>query len=327
MKIAIDAMGGDRAPQAPVQGTLAAARELSTTEFLLVGRERDILAEARELPHNVRIVAAAGVIAANAEPVRSVRRQTDSSLVVCTALVRDGLADGMVSAGNTGAFMVAGLLIVGRMEGILRPALATVLPTFAGRGALLLDAGANTDSSAQHLLQWAAMGQAYMRLTEGLAKPRVGLLNIGAEAGKGNELCKAAYPLLQDACPDFVGNVEARDLLQGVCDVIVCDGFVGNVLVKFYEGVGLGLLDSLKKMFLATPVTKLAALALKGGLRTFRTRFDYAEYGGGPFLGVRGVLVKAHGSSNARAFEMALRQAHRMQSAGLAGALEESLRT
>ena len=326
MKIAIDAMGGDHAPQAPVQGALAAARELSATEFLLVGREQDILAEARELPHNVRIVAAADVIAANAEPVKSVRRQKDSSLVVCTSLVRDGLADGMVSAGNTGAFMVAGLLVVGRMEGIERPALAAVLPTFAGRGALLLDAGANTDSSAQHLLQWATMGQAYMRLTEGIENPRVGLLNIGAEAGKGNELCKAAYPLLQDACPGFVGNVEARDLLRGVCDVIVCDGFVGNVLVKFYEGAGLGLLQSLKQMLLASPVTKLAALTLKGGLRTFRSRFDYAEYGGGPFLGVRGVLVKAHGSSNARAFEMALRQAHRMQSAGLVGALEEYLR-
>ena len=327
MKIAIDAMGGDHAPQAPVQGTLAVAREFGDTEFLLVGREADILAEAREIPHNVRIVAAADVIAANAEPVRSVRRQKDSSLVVCTSLVRDGLADGMVSAGNTGAFMVAGLLIVGRMEGIERPALAAVLPTFTGREALLLDAGANTDSSAQHLLQWATMGQAYMRLTEGLEKPRVGLLNIGAEAGKGNELCKAAYPLLRDSCPGFVGNVEARELLRGVCDVIVCDGFVGNVLVKFYEGVGLGLLDSLRQLFLASPVTKLAALALKGGLQTLRSRFDYAEYGGGPFLGVRGVLVKAHGSSNARAFEMALRQALRMQSAGLVEALEDSLRS
>ncbi len=325
MRVAIDVMGGDHAPKAPVLGAIQAARELKDAEFILVGKESEIQVYTRDLPDNVRIVHANDVIASTAEPVKSVRRQKESSLVVCTSMVRDGEADAMVSAGNTGAFMVAGLFVVGRMEGIDRPALAAMLPTFNDQGVLLLDAGANTDSTPNNLAQWAHMGQAYMRLTHHMTRPRVGLLNIGSEPGKGNELCKATYELLESGCVDFVGNVEARELLNGACDVVVCDGFVGNVLVKFYEGAGIGLLDSLKQMFLATPLTKIAALSMRGGLKTFRSRFDYAEYGGGPFLGVRGVLVKAHGSSNERAFEMAVRHAYKMQSGGLIQALERSL--
>ncbi|PWI57349.1 phosphate acyltransferase PlsX [Sulfoacidibacillus thermotolerans] len=325
MRVAIDAMGGDHAPKAPVLGTIEAARKLKDAEFVLVGKESEIRLYAHDLPDNVKIMHASDVIAPHAEPVKSVRRQKDSSLVVCTSLVRDGQADAMVSAGNTGAFMVAGLFVVGRMTGIERPALAAMLPTFKGKGVLLLDAGANTDSSPKNLVQWAQMGQAYMRLTHQMAKPRVGLLNIGSEPGKGNELCKTAYGMLENTCTDFIGNVEARELLNGVCDVVVCDGFVGNVLVKFYEGAGIGLLDSLKQLFLATPLTKLAALSMRSGLKAFRSRFDYAEYGGGPFLGVRGVLVKAHGSSSSRAFEMAIRHAYKMQSGGLIQDLERSL--
>ncbi len=325
LKIAIDAMGGDLAPRAAMEGTVLAAREFSRSEFVLVGREPDLAKEEIALPGNVSILHAEGVIETASEPVRSVRRQRDSSLVVSTELVRDGVVDGMVSAGNTGAFMVSGLLNVGRMPGMDRAALGVLLPTFAGRGMLLLDAGANTDCNETHLLQFARMGQAYVRLTQDVAEPRVGLLNIGSEQGKGNELCKAAHPLLASGVPSFVGNVEAREMLMGVCDVVVCDGFVGNVLVKFFEGVGQGLLSSLRSIFTASALTRLAALPLAGGLREFRRRFDYVEYGGAPFLGVRGVLVKAHGSSSARAFVSVIRQAHRMHESGLVRALEDEL--
>ncbi len=325
MIIAIDAMGGDHAPKAPVEGALLAAKEHPDTTFLLVGRDSEIRPLLKKQPSNVEILPANDVIDPGAEPVRSVRRQKDSSLVVCTNLVREGKADAMVSAGNTGAFMVAGLLIVGRMEGIERPALAAMLPTFSGKGVLLLDAGANADCTPHQLVQFAKMGQAYMRFTNQVEDVRTALLNIGTEAGKGNELSKASYPLLESACTHFVGNVEARDLLNEVCDVVVCDGFVGNAILKFYEGVGAGLSKLLKELFLNSFWSKLAALMLSGGLRRFYKRFDYAEYGGGPFLGVRGVLVKAHGSSKSRAFEVAILQAHKMVSSGLIHALEQDL--
>lgn len=325
VRIAVDVMGGDHAPQAPVAGVLRAASGLPDTEFVLVGDKALIMKTIGSLPERVAVRHTTEVIESGAEPVRSVRRLRDSSLVVCTHMIRDGEADAMVSAGNTGAFLVAGLLVLGRMPGIERPALAAFLPTFRGNGAILLDAGANTDCTPDHLVQFAAMGRAYMHLARGCARPRVGLLNIGAEEQKGNELTKAAYPLLKERFEDFVGNVEARDVLQGTCDVVVCEGFVGNVLVKFYEGVGVGLLDAIKGLFYESWVTKLAALPLRKGLRAFRKRFDYAEYGGGPFLGVRGVLVKAHGSSNAHAFEMALRQARTMKVSGLVAAIEQEL--
>lgn len=325
MRIAVDAMGGDLAPRAPAEGAILAAAEFSDTEFLLVGREGDIRSLGLSLPANVTIMHAPSVIDGDAEPVRSVRRQKDSSLVVCTSLVRDGQCDAMISAGNTGAFMVAGLLVVGRMEGMDRPALAAMLPTFSGQGVLLLDAGANMDCTEAHLAQFARMGEAYAQLTMGVQHPRVGLLNIGAEENKGNEVCKAAYPLLAKACRHFVGNIEARDMLYDKCDVVVCDGFVGNVLVKFYEGVGMGLLGVLRGILTASPLTKLAVLPLKKGLNRFRSRFDYAEYGGGPFLGVRGVLVKAHGSSTPRAFVSVIRQAQRMHASGLVAALEREV--
>ena len=325
MKIAIDAMGGDLAPRAPVEGALRAAAQFPDAQFLLVGREPEIRGLGVPFPANVSVMHAADIIEADAEPVKSVRRQKQASLVVCARLVGGGEADAMISAGNTGAFMVAGLLLVGRMEGIDRPALAATLPTFSGRGMLLLDAGANMDSSEAHLVQFARMGQAYAQLASDLPRPRVGLLNIGTEPNKGNELCKAAHPLLADACPHFVGNVEARELLNDVCDVAVADGFVGNMLVKFYEGAGVGLLGEIRRILTATALTRLAALPLRAGLADFRRRFDYAEYGGGPFLGVRGVLVKAHGSATPRAFVSVVRQACRMHRSGLVRAMEREL--
>lgn len=309
MKLAIDAMGGDNAPGETVKGTVAAASRYSDLQLLLIGDEakiRPLLG--KSVPSNIEIVHAAEVIAADDEPVKAVRRKKDASLTVAARLVKEGRADGFVSAGNTGALMAVGLLLIGRIEGVERPALASVWPTFDGKGVLVLDVGANMDADPQHLLQYAKMGNLYAKHVLSVDHPRIGLLSVGTEPGKGNKLAKDAYPLFANGNFQFAGNVEARDILYGVCDVVVCDGFVGNVMLKLVEGVGLGMFDALKDVFMANALSKAAALALKPGLRQFKRKFDYAEYGGAPLLGVNGVCIKAHGSSNARAFEMAIHQ-------------------
>ncbi|GAX90404.1 phosphate acyltransferase PlsX [Effusibacillus lacus] len=309
MKLAIDAMGGDNAPEEIVKGSVQAAERYPDLELALVGDEpriKQLLGSGSS--RNIEIVHTTEIISADDEPVRAVRRKKDASMTVAARMVKEGLADGFVSAGNTGALMAAGLLIIGRIEGIERPALASVWPTFDGRGVLVLDVGANMDAEPLHLLQYAAMGNLYARYVLSVDKPRVGLLNVGTEPGKGNALAKAAYPMLEGKDFHFVGNVESREILNGVCDVVVCDGFVGNVMLKLIEGVGLGMFDALKEVFMAGTVSKLAALALKPGLKQFKKKFDYAEYGGAPLLGVNGVCIKAHGSSKARAFEMAIHQ-------------------
>lgn len=309
MKIAIDAMGGDNAPGVPVRATLKSAIQLPDVHFILIGDESVIRKIANEIPGNVEIHHTDVVISPNEEPVRAVRRKPDASLALAAKMVKDGQADVMMSAGSTGALVASGLLIVGRLAGIDRPALAPVLPTFDGSGVLLLDAGATMDADPQNLLQYAYMGVAYSRHVLDVAQPRVGLINVGTEAGKGNTLTKEAYPLLAQAPFDFVGNVEARDALNGVIDVAVCDGFVGNVMLKLVEGVGLGIFKQLKDTLTQSLTAKAAAFILKPSLRSFRDKFDYAEYGGAPFLGVKGGVMKAHGSSNERAWVMAISQA------------------
>nr|NNM90056.1 phosphate acyltransferase PlsX [Bacilli bacterium] len=325
VKIAVDAMGGDHAPTVPVKATLVSANEHQDTEFILVGDERTIQSHIDVMPSNVKILHAPDVIDQKAEPVKAVRRQKESSLVVCANMLKEQQVDGVISAGNTGAFMVSGLLIVGRIETIDRPALAVILPSFKGGGVLLVDSGANTDCSAHHLEQFARMGSAYMQLTEGRVNPRIGLVNIGSEAQKGDELSKTAYTLLTSTIEHFVGNVEGRELVHDVCDVAVCDGFVGNVLVKFYEGLGMGLEQSLRDMVKTTWRTKLAGYLLRSSFRQLFHRFDYAEYGGAPLLGVKGAMVKAHGSSNVRAYQVAIQQVYKMITSGVVHALEESL--
>lgn len=311
MRLAIDAMGGDNAPEEIVKGALAAAGRHPDMQLLLVGDETAIKAHlGSEVPSNIEIVHASEVIAADDEPVKAVRRKKDASLPVAARMVKEGRADGFVSAGNTGALMAAGLLLIGRIEGVERPALASVWPTFDGKGVLVLDVGANMDADAANLLQYAMMGNLYAKHVLSIEQPRIGLLSVGTEPGKGNKLSKDAYPLFETGNFNFVGNVESREILNGVCDVVICDGFVGNVMLKLIEGVGLGMFDALKDVFMAGTVSKLAALALKPGLKEFKKKFDYAEYGGAPLLGVNGVCIKAHGSSNARAFEMAINQAH-----------------
>lgn len=309
MRLAIDAMGGDNAPGEIVKGALQASEKYPDLELILVGNEPTIRAIlGNTVPSNIEIVHTTETIESDDEPVRAVRRKKNASLTMAARMVKEGVAEGFVSAGNTGALMAAGLLVIGRVEGIERPALASVWPTFAGKGVMVLDVGANMDAAPTHLLQYAVMGNLYAKYVLSVEKPRVGLLNVGTESGKGNILTKEAFPLFVNRNFHFVGNVESRDILNGVCDVVVCDGFVGNVMLKLAEGMGLGMFEALKEVFLANAVSKLAALTLKPGLKRFRKRFDYAEYGGAPLLGVNGVCIKAHGSSNARAFEMAIHQ-------------------
>lgn len=311
MRIAIDAMGGDHAPRTTVEGAYLAAREWKDAEIILVGDEEQIKRHmpSGAQPANIKIQHASDLIAPDDEPVRAVRRKKDASMVVAGRLIREGAADAMISAGNTGALMTTGLLIVGRINGIDRPALAPMLPTMDGNGVLALDLGANMDASPDNLLQYAVMGSIYRSKVHGLSKPRVGLLNVGSEAMKGNELTKQAYPLLEQAPIHFVGNVEARDVLQGTCDVLVCDGFAGNILLKSMEGTAGAIFSALKAEFTRTFMSKLAAAILKPGLSSFKKKLDYSEHGAAPLLGIDGLVLKSHGSSDANAIKNAVRQA------------------
>jgi glycerol-3-phosphate acyltransferase PlsX len=321
MRIAIDAMGGDLAPKANVEGALAAAAQWRDTEIILVGNEKELAPLLPTAPANLRIHHASEVILATDEPVKAVRRKKDASMVVAGNLVREREADAMISAGNTGALMTTGLLIVGRLRGIDRPALAPMLPTMDGRGVLALDLGANPDSTAENLQQYAMMGSLYQEKINGVAKPRVGLLNIGTEAMKGNELTKAAYPLLSQAPIHFIGNVEARDVLNANCDVIVCDAFAGNIMLKAMEGAANAIIGELKKEFTRTLITKLAAAVLKPRMKNLVKKMDYNEYGGAPFLGLNGLVLKCHGSSDANAVKNAVRQARIAVQNGLVAAI------
>lgn len=309
MRIAIDGMGGDNAPESNVEGALAAAREWPDTEIILVGDQARLAPLMKDKPSNLTLRHAGEVIEADDEPVRAVRRKKDASMVVAGRMIREGEADAMISAGNTGALMTTGLLVVGRMKGIERPALAPMIPTLDGKGVLALDLGANMDAKPEHLQQYALMGSLYREKVHGIAKPRVGLLNVGSEPGKGNELTKQAYPLLESLPIQFVGNVEARDVMNGVCDVLVCDGFAGNILLKSIEGTAGSLLSLLKEQFSQSLKTKLAAAMMMPQLRNLKSMMDYKEHGGAPLLGLSGLLVKSHGSSNGNAIKNGVRQA------------------
>ncbi|MGG2199606.1 phosphate acyltransferase PlsX [Paenibacillus validus] len=310
MRIAIDAMGGDHAPAAQVEGALLAAAEWSDTTVVLVGDSARIepLLQGRK-PANVEVRHASEIIEAEDEPVKAVRRKKDASMVIAGRMVKDREVDAMISAGNTGALMTTGLLVVGRIRGIERPALAPMLPSLDGEGVLALDLGANMDATPEQLVQYAIMGSIYRSKVHGLKEPRVGLLNVGTEAMKGNELTKAAYPLLEQAPVRFVGNIESRDILKKPCDVIVCDGFAGNIMLKSLEGAASVIFSVLKTEFTRTWYTKLAAAVVKKGIGQFRKKMDYNEHGAAPLLGVDGLVLKSHGSSNALAIKNAVRQA------------------
>lgn len=310
MRIAIDAMGGDHAPALIVKGALEAAIEWPDTQLLLVGDTALIeqnLGGAK--PSNVTIIHAEEVIGPDDEPVKAVRRKKTSSMVVAGQLVREGKAEAMLSAGNTGALMTTGLLVVGRIAGIERPALAPMLPTMDDVGVLALDLGANMDAKPEHLLQYGIMGSIYRTKIHGMASPRVGLLNVGTEAMKGNELTKAAYELLEAAPINFVGNVEANGVLTRQCDVLVCDGFSGNIMLKAMEGTASFLMGAIRDAFTSTMLTKAAALVVRPKVRQLKAKMDYKEYGAGQLLGVNGLVLKCHGSSDNRAVKNAVGKA------------------
>lgn len=310
MKIAIDAMGGDFAPKEMVAGAVAAAKENEDVQLLLVGDEAQIkmhLTEAQ--PSNLHIVHATEVIESEDEPVRAVRRKKDSSMVVAGKLVKDKEADAMLSAGNTGALMATGLLVVGRIPGIERPALAPLLPSLDGVGMLALDLGANMDATPEQLYQYAVMGSIYRERAQGMKAPRVGLLNVGTEDSKGNEVSKATYELLKQSELNFVGNVESKHMLERPCDVLVCDGFAGNIMLKSYEGAASVIFKQLKTSFTQSLMTKVAAAIMLPKLKGLKKTLDPNEFGGALLLGVNGCVMKIHGSSDARAVQAAVKQA------------------
>jgi len=325
MRIAIDAMGGDYAPKTNIDGAIEAAKQWSDVEIVLVGDANRLEPLIHTSLPNITIEHTDEIITADDEPVKAVRRKKNASMVVAGKMVRDKAVDAMISAGNTGALMVTGTLVVGRMNGIQRSALAPMLPTVDGKGVLALDLGANMDAAPENLLQYAIMGSIYREKVHGISRPRVGLLNVGTEETKGNELTKAAYPLLASAPIHFVGNVEARDVLNAECDVIVCDGFAGNILLKAMEGTANAIISALREQFTKNVLSKAAAAVLKPGLKQLFKKLDYTEHGAAPLLGLEGLVLKGHGSSDANAIKNAVRQARIAVKSNLVAAISSEI--
>jgi phosphate acyltransferase len=312
MTIAVDAMGGDHAPKAEVDGAIRAARALSV-KIILVGKQ-DILERelalhegAGELP--IEIQHASEQVTMEDSAAKAVRTKRDSSIRVAARLVRDGIAQGVVSAGNTGAAMATVKMVQGMIPGVDRPALASAFPTLKGTPVVVVDVGANVDCSPQMLAQFAIMGDIYSRVIFRTPRPRVGLLSIGEEEHKGNDLTRAATPLLKSLPIHFIGNVEGRDIYTGETDVIVCDGFIGNVALKVSEGLVDMIYQMLRQSLEATITRKIGYVLARTAFQDFKKRVDYSEYGGAPLLGVKGVCIITHGRSNANAIKNAIRVA------------------
>ncbi len=303
MRIILDGMGGDNAPAVIVEGAVEAAKEMEH-EIHIVGKAELIKAELAKYeynPNQIFVIDAQDVITNDEAPVRAVRSKKDSSIVKGIEMVKRNEGDIFISAGSTGALLAGGIFLLGRIQGIDRPALASIYPILGSEPSLLVDAGANTECKPNNLLEFGIMGNIYMEKVLGRKNPRVGLVNVGAEAAKGSTLTKSAYELLNHSGLNFVGNVEARELPAGVCDVIVTDGFTGNIVLKLTEGMALSILHVIKKKFTEGVRAKLGAALLLTKLGELKKEFDYSEYGGAPILGVRGPIVKMHGSSNANA--------------------------
>lgn len=308
MRIVLDGMGGDHAPAEIVKGAVEAAGLISH-EIAIVGKREAIEAELVKCKYsgsNITIVEADDVITMEDSPVKAIRRKPGSSMVVGLNLIKEGKGDLFISGGNTGALVVGSRMILDRIDGIDRPVLASIYPCLGGDPSLLVDAGASSEAKAHNLLEYGLMGSIYIEKVWKRQKPRVGLVNLGAEESKGTSVTKDAHQRLKMAPIHFIGNVEAREIPYGACDVIVCDGFVGNVILKLSEGLAMNILKVVKRKLLTNVKTKMAALLLKPQLEELKADFDYEEYGGAPILGVNGPVIKIHGSSTASAVKNAI---------------------
>lgn len=309
--VALDAMGGDYAPAETVKGAVNAVNSSDEIKVILVGKENQIKEELAKYEYDkndIEIVNATEIIDMGDVPTSAIKDKKDSSLVVAMKLVREGRADAVVSAGSTGAILVGGQLVVGRLKGIKRPPLAPFIPTTKGFS-LLIDCGANVDARPEHLVQFARMGSIYFENVMGKKNPTIGLLNIGTEEEKGNQLVKDTKPLLKE-CSDinYIGSIESREIVKGAADVIVCEAFVGNIVLKFFEGLALTLFDSLKQGLLSSLRTKIGTILIKPALKGLKKQFDTSSQGGAPLLGLKGLVVKAHGNSSAKEIEIAIKQ-------------------
>ena len=330
VRVAVDAMGGDHAPQAIVQGAVDALQARDNLFIFLAGREEAIRAELAKYTYpadRIQIVPAEEVIETGEPPVHAVRSKKNSSLVVALGLLRKGEADAFVSAGSTGAVLVGGQLFAVILKGVERAPLAPLIPTAKGN-ALLIDCGANVDARPSHLIQFARMGSIYMESIMGVKSPRVALVNIGAEEEKGNALVKETYPLLKE-CKDihFVGNIEARDIPAGQADVVVCEAFVGNVILKMYEGVGNAMIKKIKEGMMTSLRSKIGALLVKPALKATLKDFDVSQYGGAPLLGLKGLVVKSHGSSDANEIKNSILQCIQFKEQNISEKIKEHMNT
>ena len=333
MKIILDAMGGDHAPQAPVLGAIEAARTYGS-QITLVGRGEDILNVMKQngidtLPDGVEIANAEDVVDMHDDPANVIRKKPNSSMVVGLKMLAEGQGDAFISAGSTGALLTGATLIVKRVKGIRRAAMGPAMPNKAGGKTVILDCGANAECTPEFLLQFGLVGSLHAKATYGVENPKVGLLNIGTEDTKGSPLQKETYGLLQQASEkgllNFVGNVEARDVPLGAVDVVVCDGFAGNVLLKSIEGTAMFMGSLMSKMFKKSLLSKLAAAMVMKDIKAFKKLLDYREIGGTQFLGIQKPVIKAHGSSDQIAFHNAIRQAEEAASRNISAQLEEGL--
>lgn len=328
VRVVVDAMGGDYAPEIPVKGAVDALKENRDIHIYLTGIPEAVEQELKKYDYpreRMEVVAASQVIETAEPPVTAIRGKKDSSIVVGQTMVRKGEADAFVSSGSTGAVLVGGQVIVGRIKGVERAPLAPLFPTAKG-ASLLIDCGANVDARPSHLVQFAKMGSIYMENVVGVDEPKVAIVNIGAEEEKGNALVKETFPLLKE-CADinFVGSIEARDIPAGAADVVVCEAFVGNVILKLYEGVGMTLISQIKGSMMSSLRSKLGALLVKPALKGTLKRFDPSGYGGAPLLGLKGLVVKTHGSASADEIKHAIFQCQQFKEQRIADKIREHL--
>lgn len=310
MKIIIDAMGGDHAPEEIVKGAIAALSEYNM-KIVLVGDEnriKSLLSQEKADMERVEVIHATEIITNDDHPAQAIRKKKDSSMVIGMRMLKEGEGDAFISAGNTGALLAGGLFVVGRIRGVDRPALAPIIPG-KNKPFLLMDSGANAECKPKNILQFAVMGEVYMKKVLNRESPSIGLVNIGAEEEKGTEFVKECFKLLKGSGLSFKGNVEGRDIPDGNIDVVVCDGFTGNIVLKVFEGVAQTIFDTLKEEIMSSTRSKIGGLLLKPVFRSFKKKFDYTEHGGAILLGVNAPVIKAHGSSNAKAVKNAIRQA------------------